>query len=115
MPAPPGVVIAHPVQPGGNTGAGTEDLIRSAHLIFANCGIDIGARRVNRLVQQFKVRVERNGFAFFDFLVNSVQLGEDRRRQALADPDVVRAIAYADHTGETAVRDVMRERLGATT
>jgi len=27
MPAPPGV-IAHPVQPGGTTGAGTEDLIR---------------------------------------------------------------------------------------
>jgi len=108
MPAPPGVVIAHPVQPGGNTGAGTEDLIRSAHLIFANCGIDIGARRVNRLVQQFKVRVERNGFAFFDFLANSVQLDAERRRTALSDPDVLRVIAYSDPTGEAAVRNVMK-------
>lgn len=70
----------------------------------------MGARKVNRLVQTFETRVERNGFAFFDFLANSVQLSAQQRRLALADPDVQRVIAYSDPTGESAVGNVMKER-----
>lgn len=69
----------------------------------------MGARRVNRLVQTFGARVERNGFGFFDFLANTIQLDAAARRRALADPDVARAISYADPTGEKAVAHVMRE------
>ncbi len=107
MAAPPGV-IAHPAPHGGSTFAGTEALIRGAHLIFTNCGVSISPQRVTRLVRQFKSRVEQNGFAFFDFLANSVQLDAERRRTALSDPDVLRVIAYSDPTGEAAVRNVMK-------
>ena len=69
----------------------------------------MGTQRVTRLVRQFQSRVERNGFAFFDFLANSVQLDSATRRRALADPDIQRVISYMDPTGETAVRNVMKE------
>lgn len=85
-----------------------EDLIRAAHLIFMNCGIQMSPQKVTRLVRQFKSRVERNGYAFFDFLANSVCLDAETRRRALADPDIARVIAYADPTGEIAVAHVMR-------
>jgi hypothetical protein len=108
---PPG---AAPVQarPAGSCRSGQERdrLIAATHTILANCGVSMGPRRVNRLVQTFQQRVERNGFAFFDFLANTVQLDDERRRQALADPEVGRAISYADPTAETAIRNVTRER-----
>lgn len=100
---------------GGHTSAEakkgqTEELIRDARAILTNCGVIMGQSRISRLVRQFEHRVERNGFAFFDFLANSVQLDADTRRRALANPDVQRVIAYADPTGETAVAHVMKER-----
>jgi len=80
-----------------------------AHVVLANCGVSTTPAKVRRMVQTFQQRVERNGFAFFDFLANSVQLDSATRRRALADPDIQRVIAYADPTGETAVRNVMKE------
>lgn len=108
MSAPPGAAPAL-ATPAGTCCSGKERdrLIAATHVVLANCGVEVGPRKVNRLVQTFQARVERNGFAFFDFLANSVQLDEQRRREALADPEVARAIAYADPTGETAVRNVM--------
>ena len=64
--------------------------------------------KVSRLVREFKHRVEKNGFPFEAFLVNTVQLTEQQRRQVAANPDVARAISYADPTGETAVSNVIR-------
>lgn len=86
----------------------TQDLTVAAHLILNNCGIQMAPRRVLRLVQTFKARVEQNGFSFFDFLANSVCLTAEERRTALADPEISRVIAYSDPTGETAIRNVMR-------
>jgi len=94
--------------PGGSTLHRPEDLIRDAHVILTNCGVPMGTQRVTRLVRQFQARVERNGFAFFDFLANSVQLDSATRRRALADPDIQRVISYADPTGERAVANVLR-------
>jgi hypothetical protein len=91
---------------GGTTSA--EKLIRDARIILTNCGVPVGQSRLSRLVRTYQARVERNGFAFFDFLVNSVQVTDEQRRKALADPDVQRVISYADPTGETAVRNVLR-------
>lgn len=87
-----------------------EDLIRDARIILTNCGVNVGPSKLSRLVRTYQTRVERNGFLFFDFLVNAVQVDDVRRRQALAAPDVQRVISYADPTGETAVRNVARER-----
>lgn len=85
-------------------------LVESARVILANCGVSIGHGKVNRLVRTFRSRVERNGFEFFEFLANTVQLDTHQRRAALANPDVARAIAYCDPTGETAVHHVLKER-----
>lgn len=64
--------------------------------------------KVSRMVREFKNRVEKNGFPFEAFLVNTVQLTEQQRRQVAANPDVARVISYADPTGETAVNNAMR-------
>lgn len=85
-----------------------EDLIRDARIILANCGVPLGQSKLSRLVRTYQARVERNGFAFFDFLATAVQVTDARRRTALADPEVQRVISYADPTGETAVANVMR-------
>lgn len=96
--------------PAGNWNGGPERdrMISAAHVILDNCGVAMSWTRVRRLVQTFEHRVQHNGFAFFDFLANSVCLSADERRRALADPDIARVIAYADPTGETAVNHVMR-------
>lgn len=106
--APPGVT-AHTSTTRGNDFSGIEDLKVAARTILWNCGIDFGPNRINKLCVRFADRVSSNGYEFFDFLANQVELTADQRRQALADPDVQRVIAYSDPTGETAVNNVMRE------
>ena len=96
--------------PGGNTSPDMESLKKAARTILWNVGIDYSPNKIARLCVTFRDRVEGNGFAFFDFLANSVRLSEQQRRDALADPDVRRVISWADPTGETAVRNVIRER-----
>lgn len=110
MSPPAGATLA--AVPAGSCCSGKERdrLILATQTILANCGVDMGARKVNRLVQTFQARVERNGFAFFDFLATSVQLDSAARRRALANPDVQRVISYADPTGEMAVGHVLKER-----
>lgn len=93
-----------------NDFADIEDLKVAARTILWNCGVDYGPNRINRLCVTFAKRVERNGFGFFDFLANSVALTVEQRRSALANPDVARAIAYADPTGEIAVNNVLGVR-----
>lgn len=109
MSAPPGVVARISETPGTNfPGSEARRLKAVAATVLSNCGIEYGPNRVNRLVVDFMTRVERNGFAFFGCLANRVQLTAEQRRRALADPDLVRVLSYADPTGETAVRHVMR-------
>ena len=85
-----------------------EALKAAARTVLWNCGIDFGPNRINKLCVRFVNRVHGNGFDFFDFLANQVELTADQRRSALADPEVQRVIAYADPTGEAAVDRVMR-------
>jgi hypothetical protein len=101
---PPGLT-ATPTS-GGTTSA--ETLIKHARKLLANCGIPMSQSKVSRLVRTFKHRVEANGYPFEAFLVNSVELTAQQRRQALANPEIARVIAYADPTGEAAVNNVMR-------
>jgi hypothetical protein len=91
---------------GGTTSV--EKLKRAAHLVLDNCGIRMSPSKVSRIVRQYKGRVEANGFGFFDYLANAVQLSDQQKRAALLNPDIARAISYADPTGETAVNNVMR-------
>lgn len=108
----PPAAVAAPQTSGGTTGAEangqTERLIRAASSILDGCGYEMGPRKVHRLVRKFEARVARNGWQFFDFLANAVLMDADTRRRALLNPDIARAISYADPTGETAVARVMR-------
>ena len=104
--------LTAPATSGGTTSAEaegqTERYIRAAHAILDGCGYHMGSSKVRRLVHRFEATVARNGWALFDFLANAVLMDAEARRQALLDPDVSRAISYADPTGETAVANVMR-------
>jgi len=86
----------------------TEALIKAAHLVLDNCGLSLTPAKVSRLVRDYERHVHANGFSFFVYLANSVQLTEDQRRRAMTNPDIARAISYADPTGESAVNNVMR-------
>jgi hypothetical protein len=101
---------------GGTTSAEansqTQQAISAAHVILANVGIRMSPSKVSRLVRQFEARVMRNGWTFFEFLGNAAQLSEDQRRRALCDPELARVISYLDTTGETAARNVDRQRRG---
>lgn len=87
----------------------TEQLTRIAHATLADCGMEMAPSKVSRLVRSFQHRVAGNGWSFFEFFANATILTTAQRRQALANPDVARTIAYADPTGELAVANVMRE------
>lgn len=97
---------------GGTTSAAatsqTQRLLSDAHLIMANCGVEMTPSKVSRIVRQFEHQAERNGFTFFDFLANKIELTEQQHRQALANSDIARVISYADPTGETAVANLVR-------
>ena len=97
----------------GNGFPGTETERRKvvAATILRNLGVEYGPNKINRLVLTFAARVERNGFAFLDFLTNALQLNTERRRAAMNDPELAELLKYwEDPTGFDAVRNVTRER-----
>lgn len=109
--SPPGAVV-YSARSGGsiNTGGTSqrERLIRAAHAILDGCGYEMGPSRVLKIVCAFERKVASNGWSFFEYLANTVQLDADKRHQLLNDPDVMRVVSYADPTGETAVSNVLR-------
>lgn len=108
MSPPTALAATSSTRSANSSGPGIESLKVIARSVLWNCGIDFGPHKINRLCVRFVEQVQGNGFAFFDFLANAIQMSAEQRRRALADPDVSRAIAYADPTGETAIRNVMR-------
>jgi len=103
---------AAPPTSGGTTSAEatsqTEHFTRLAHTILAACDFRMGQSSVSRLVRRFQYRVECNGWNFFDYFANAMQMTAEQRRQALANPDLARCIGYSDPTGEQAVNNVMK-------
>lgn len=85
-----------------------ETLIRDAHRLLAACGIERGPAWVSSTVRQYLHRVSANGFPFGAYLLNQVELNSEQRRVALANPEMASFLNYADPTGETAVRNVLR-------
>ena len=106
---PPGLLAAP--RSGGTTSPSKSELIGAARVILDNCGVLFSQNKIVRLVLQFLDRAPRaNGHAFFLYLTNAVQMSAEQQQSALLNPDIARAIAYADPTGETAVNNVMRGR-----
>lgn len=113
MSAPPVAYATSSTRCNDFAGTETERLKSAARTILWNVGIEYGPNKINRLVVTFSRRVERNGFEFFDFLANAVQLDAATRRRALAAPDVQRVIQWADKTGEDATRNLDRVNAAA--
>lgn len=86
----------------------TESLTRIAHSVLDHFGYEMTRSHISRLVRRYEAAV--SGWSFFDYFANAIALDAGQRAQARLDPDVARAISYADPTGETAVGNVKRER-----
>lgn len=98
-------------RPGVSTSPTVNELKSFANNVIANAGIALGANAVNRLVVRFCQKMPNaNGWTFFLYLANQVQMSADQKRFAMLAPDVARVISYADPTGEAAVARVMRAR-----
>ena len=96
---------------GGTTSPSITQLVSAGRLILDNCGIDFSTNKLSRLVRNFVDRAPNgSGSMFFQYLTSAVQMSEADKRAALCNPDVARAISYADPTGETAVNNVLRSR-----
>lgn len=85
-----------------------EQWLRIATAVLDDSGYAMSVSKVRRVVRTFTSRVAANGFEFFEFFANALLLDAETRRRALQNPDVARAISYADPTGETAVENVLR-------
>jgi hypothetical protein len=108
----PGAALAAPSTPGCNSEPRDqiERYIRVAVATLDATGFPMGVRRMHTLVHRYVEQVAHNGWTFFEFFTNACRFDADQRRRALLNPDVARAISYADPTGETAVNRVMREQ-----
>lgn len=85
-----------------------ERYIRAAAAILDQSGHPMGPRRMHTLVHRYVEQVAPAGWTFFDYFANCIRLDEAQRVAVLNHEDVRRAIAYADPTGEKAVRNAMR-------
>lgn len=88
----------------------TELLVRAAGAILDHVGHDMPRAKVSRIVRRFESQVAGGGWSFFDYFSNAIRLDAEQKRTAALNPDVARAISYADPTGEHAVNVVLRER-----
>lgn len=84
-----------------------EALRRDAERLLANCGALQSRSWVSRTVRDYLRRTTWHGIPFGAFLLSRVQLNAEQRRRAWADPELHSFLAYADPTGESAVRNVM--------
>lgn len=102
--------LAHHLEAGGNTrsGSDTESLLRVAYVVLENCGAQMSHGKIQRTVRRYQDSHHGHGLSFFYYLAAMVRLDAEQQRAMLANPDIARVIAYADPTGETAVRNVMR-------
>ncbi len=90
------------------TGSQIQLVLRAAHAALAASGIDVGPSKVTKVVRRFSHALKRSGLTFHEFLTDQA----NHRRLILIDPELARVIAYADPTGETAVRNVIRGGAG---
>ncbi len=83
-------------------------LIGAAHAVLSNCGVELSATKVRRMVQNYERRAQRYGFDFGKFIANQVVMSEHQR---CAVADELRSVtAYFDPVGERAVNNVLKDQ-----
>ncbi len=93
----------------GGSAPSVEKLIRETHLALGSAGVCMSPSKVTRLCREYVSRVAGKGVPFGAYLANAVALDADRRR---AFDSLYYRLSYADPTGETAVRRVLRGGAG---
>ena len=86
-----------------------ETLIRQTSAVLERIGVSMAPSKVIRLCRDYANIVAPKNIAFVDYLANSVAL-DDQKRRAF-DEEFYR-LTYADPTGESAVRNVLRGEVG---
>ncbi len=108
---PPGCPVApnirreHESRDGGP--ATPEALTRDAHRLLDACGITRSPKWVQRTVRDY-CSASASGLPFGMYLANQVELNAQQRQAVLDRADLRYLLEYADPTGETAVRNVLR-------
>lgn len=94
--------------PGRKALAGSQlDLVtRAAHAAMVASGLQITPMKTKRIVRRFEQALRRARVTFHQFLESEA----NRDRVHMIDPSLSKVIAYMDRTGETAVKNVMRQR-----
>lgn len=85
-----------------------EALARDAGRLLAACGVHRSRAWISRIVRDYASSIAGTGFPFGAYLLNRVEMNAEQRRAAMNDPEVAYLLEYADPTGETAVRNVLR-------
>lgn len=83
-----------------------EQNIRIAAAILEHTAHPMRPRRMHALVHRYHDEVARGGWSFFEFFTVAIRLDDHQRRGAAVA--LASLLAYADPTGEAAVRNVMR-------
>lgn len=86
-----------------------ESLLRDANLLLTACGVTRSGSWLNRTIRDF-MSAPLAGLPFGMFLMARVDLNAAQRRRLAERADLRYLLTYADPTGETAVRNVMRAR-----
>lgn len=87
----------------------TEDLARDAGLLLDACGVVRSRAWVSRTVRDYR-NSSIKGMPFGTFLLARVELNAVQRRMLAERADLRYLLTYQDPTGETAARNVDRER-----
>jgi hypothetical protein len=93
-----------------NTSADTaESLARDAGLLLHACGVIRSRGWISRAVRDY-LASDWTALPFGMFLAAKVELSDAQRRVLAERSDLRYLLSYADPTGETAIRNVMREQ-----
>lgn len=109
-PAHPGTIRSNHEDRGqGQSVPTVEALLRETHAVLAASSVRLSPSKVARLCRDYVNLVAGKGVPFGAYLANAVMLDRDQRRTFDA---LYYRLSHADPTGETAVRNVDRERGG---
>ena len=87
-----------------------EALLRHTHAVIANTSVRMSPSKVTRLCRDYVNLVAGKGVPFGAYLANAVVLDAAERRTF---DELYYRLSHADPTGESAARNVDRERGGA--
>jgi len=106
-PVAPSIRREHESRGGGS--ATPESLTRDAHRLLDACGVARSPKWVQRVVRDY-CSASASGLPFGMYLTNRVELNAQQRQAILDRSDLRYLLEYADPTGETATRNVLREK-----